>query len=70
MEGMMKKAGCRPPHWKTIMDLPICSKPNQMETFSRQPRTAEIESFIQPCKVISQIHYKYVEIDYDDDKPG
>ena len=70
MEDMMKKVGCRPPHWNTGFDQPICSKPNQMKTFSRQPHTAEIESFIQPCKVISQLDYKYLEVDYDDDKPG
>ena len=68
MEGMMKKAGCCPPHWKTILDLPICSKPSQMKTFSRQPDTAKIASFIQPCKVISNLDYNYEE--FDDDKQG
>ena len=70
MEGMMKKEGCRPPHWKTILDLPICSKPNQMKTFSRQPDTADIESAIQPCKVISQLDYTYEEYEDDDDTEG
>ena len=67
-EDRMKKAGCRPPHWKTILDLPICSTPNQMKTLSRQPGTEKIESFIQPCKVISQLDYSYEE--YDDEKEG
>ena len=70
MEGMMKKAGCRPSHWKTILDLPICSKPNQMKTLSRQPNAADIDSFIQPCKVISQLDYTYKEYDDNDDKEG
>ena len=70
IEGMMRKTGCRPPHWKTTLDLPICSRPSQMKAFSRQPNTAVIESSIQPCKVISQLDYKYVEDDYDDDKQG
>ena len=65
MEAMMKKAGCRPPHWKTTLDLPICSKPNQMKILSKQPDTMEIESFIQPCKVISQLDYTYVEREDD-----
>ena len=65
MYRIIKKAGCRPPHWKTTFDLPICSKPNQMKIFSRQPDTKEIESFNPPCKVISQLDYTYVESDYD-----
>ena len=67
-EDRMKKAGCRPPHWKTISDLPICSTPNQMKTLSRQPDTVEIQSSIQPCKVISQIDYTYVERDDDEER--
>ena len=67
MEGMMKKVGCRPPHWNTILDLPICSEPNQMKTLSRQPGTAMVESFIQPCKVISQLDYTYEEHEEDDE---
>ena len=70
MEGMMKKAGCRPPHWEKIIDLPVCSKSNQMKTFARRPRPAQIESFIEPCKGISQLDYRYMEVDIDDDKHG
>ena len=71
MKAMMKKAGCRPPHWKTIIDLPICSRPDQMKSFARAPKPREIESFIiQPCKVLSDFDYKYEEYNSTDDKQG
>ena len=60
---MMKKAGCRPPHWKTIFNLPLCSNSNQMKAFVAQPSTMEMESFIQPCKVINPLYYDYNEVD-------
>ena len=59
MEGMMRKTGCCPPHWKTNLGLPICSNHHQMKTFSIQPTTAEMESYIQPCRVINQFDYIY-----------
>ena len=36
-----------------------------MKILSKQPDTMEIESFIQPCKVISQLDYTYVEREDD-----
>ena len=63
MNEMLRKAGCRPPHWKTDLDLSICSDPQQMKIFSRQPNTAELESFIQPCKIINKLDYTYEEYD-------
>ena len=57
----MRKAGCRPPHWKANFDLPICSNPNQMKTFSKQPTTADMESYIKPCRVIYHLDSSYSE---------
>ena len=61
MEGLMRKAGCCPPHWKTNLDIPICSAPIQMKTFHKQPSRAEIEAYIQPCRVINKLDYIYGE---------
>ena len=61
MQNKVNEVGCRPPHWKTISDLPLCSDAIQMKSFSRQPRTAEIESFGPPCSVIYRLDYTYHE---------
>ena len=66
MEQKMNKIGCRPPHWKATSDLPTCTNANHMEAFSRQPTPTEIGNFTQPCKVINQLDYSYVEVDSDD----
>ena len=68
MEGIMRKAGCFPPHLKTNLDLPICSNPNQMKIFSKQPTTVEMESYIQPCKVINQLSYRCLTFDINERK--
>ena len=41
-----------------------------MKTFARQPWPVQIESFIEPCKGINQLDYRYMEVDFDDDKHG
>ena len=68
MEGMKNKAGCCPPHWKRNLDLPICSNPNQMKNFDDQPTTSEMESNIQPCRVITRLDYDYTYSEFDINK--
>ena len=67
MENWMQKVGCRPTHWKSHRmknRLPVCSNATQMKQFSRQPRTADIESFEPPCKQINRLDYIYRDLDF------
>ena len=63
MENMMVKAGCRPPHWNSSDNMPLCHNSTQMKKFSRQPTTAFVESLIPACKSIDHLDYKYSEGD-------
>ena len=58
----MNEVGCRPPHWQTTLDLPICSESKGMKSFSRQQSTTYIESFVPPCRVINRLDYTFKEI--------
>ena len=61
MERLMRKTRCCPPHWKTNMDIPICSDAIQMKTFNKQPNTAEMEAYIQPCRFVNNLDSIYSE---------
>ena len=61
MEFKMNEIGCRPPHWNTTSDLPTCHDAIRMKSFSKQPKTFEIESFDPPCRVINRLDYIYEE---------
>ena len=61
MEFMMNKAGCHPPHWKTHMDLPVCTNASQMES---HPISKARESFGLPCKMIDRLDFSYQEHDF------
>ena len=70
MKNLMNKVGCRPPHWQSELVLPICSNHTEMEVFSEQPNRHDLESFIQPCKVIDQIELRYDEYEIDNNEYG
>ena len=61
MDGIMLKAGCRPPHWETAHNLSMCSKSEQMAHFVDQPSTTILEAFGPPCTAIENLHYRYYE---------
>ena len=61
MDGIMLKAGCRPPHWDTAHNLSMCSKSEQMAHFDDQPSSTILEAFGPPCTAIENLHYRYYE---------
>ena len=65
MENKMKTIGCKPPHWESSLNVPICSNKTQMKLFLRKPPTHEIVLFGPPCKVIERHDYFYYEREVD-----
>ena len=65
MNDMMLETGCRPIHWNSTIELPICSNATQMKVFARDPMVAMIESLYPPCKSIDLLDYIYMEKDKD-----
>ena len=63
MNHMMLQTNCRPVHWNSTLDLPICSNATQMKVFARQPTIGMIESLNPPCKSIDRLDYSYLEVD-------
>ena len=61
MNEIMNEAGCRPPHWGTILNLPLCSNTTSMSIFS-EISPAKFDSFKPPCKSIDQLDFSYKEI--------
>ena len=64
MQNWANKVGCRPPQWKKQNNLPVCSNPDQMQNFSREPSDREIDSFYPPCKFIDEFDYTYHEYSF------
>ena len=64
-EELMKEVGCRPPQWKTPLNLTLCWNKEQMSTYSfrEQPRTPKLQTFPPPCRVIDRLDYVYKEKD-------
>ena len=56
----MKKVGCRPPHWDKIIDIPDCSKQEQMKQFYWMNVTGQYP----PCKYIQKVLHTYEEVNY------
>lgn len=67
MDDIIVQTGCRPPHWRTTLNLPICRNATQMKIFSRQPSTAKVEMYDPPCKVVERLDYIYHEKDENRD---
>ena len=65
-DDIIKKAGCRPPHWTTSQNLPLCSAPNQMAHFRDEKWNTKIESFGPPCNVIDRLQYSYKEKEHEE----
>ena len=64
MDGIMRNVGCRPPHWDTTLkNLTLCSTAAEMKYFKDGPTTAEVQTVHQPCNVIENLHYDYLEKD-------
>ena len=34
MDSIMDRAGCRPPHWKNVLNRTLCTNPKQMKYFN------------------------------------
>ena len=70
MDRIMTEAKCRPSHWTTTLNLPLCSNATAMKNFKWQPSTAQIEIYGPPCKVIERLDYTYHEKDEKEDLAG
>lgn len=68
MENLVNDVGCHPPHWEFNSNLPNCSNAKQMQKFSDQPATYEIECATQPCKTIDRLDYQYTEREVDSER--
>ena len=68
IQNWMRRIGCHPPHWRfrNKYELNVCTNASQLKNFSEQPDTADIESFVPPCKMIDQLDYTYLEHDLSD----
>ena len=60
MRNIMKKVGCRPPHWDKMIDLPKCSAKEQIKQFYELNLTGQYP----PCKHIQKVLYTYEELNY------
>ena len=65
MKNIMKEIGCRPPHWDKIIDLPKCSKKEQLKQFYWLNLTGQYP----PCKHIQKVMYTYEELNYIEKNP-
>ena len=63
MNDIMVKTGCRPPHWKSNMNLPLCRNSSEMAIFASQPSTALVEKYDPPCRIVERLDYRYQEKD-------
>ena len=61
MDTIMLEAACRPPHWTSSKNFPLCNNATQMAKFARQPTTAFVVSLNPPCKSIDRLDYTYLE---------
>ena len=61
MNKIIGKAGCKPPHLNSIMNVPMCSNESSL-AFFWEPSIAQVELFKPPCKSIDQIDFSYEEI--------
>ena len=68
MTEMMKKLGCRPPHWisNSTSYLDVCQNGEKMQSFAWQPNSDDIAAFDPPCRMIERLDYLYEEFDEKD----
>ena len=68
MTEMMKKMGCRPPHWisNSTSYLDVCQNGEKMQSFAWQPNSDDIAAFDPPCRMIERLDYLYEEFDEKD----
>ena len=63
LDGIMRTAACRPPHWSTTHDLQLCSNKTQMKHFKDQPKIGDVLKYDPPCQVIKMLRYDIYEKD-------
>ena len=66
MDYFMIGVGCRPPHFNTTVNIPLCTKKQEMKILNRQPSLFSLESNYLPCKSIHNLRYDY----YENDRPS
>ena len=62
MGQIMRKIGCKPPHWKLNSHLTSCSRKDEMKQF-RWPTYQDLQQFPPPCNVIEKLQYEYEEVE-------
>ena len=60
MRNVMNRIGCRPPHWKIEINLPNCSKKEELKQFYY----LDLSDQNPPCKGIQKVLYSYEDLDY------
>ena len=63
MAQKVKSAGCRPSHWKTSKEFPICTSKEQMETFLE----INVTRYEPACTSIQKIVHTYQEFEILED---
>ena len=67
IEEVIFNAGCRPPHWTSKQNVPLCRSQEEMRKVLLPLRKHEFLDYTPPCRSITNLPFYYEEIDEDTD---